>query len=271
MSDSSPEHGWLSGFTRLVRRFGMARVNAALTVGACGVTGLGTQAVLAAAGIDEPWAAGAAAGIATLAVAPWLGAMLVRYAMLLDSSRSQLGVLATQDELTGVCNRRHFMAVAQREVARCRRYDTDSAVLLIDADHFRRVNDTHGHLAGDALLREMARVTSRALRQPDMLARFGGEELAVFLPHTDPLGALDVAERVREQVGSLRLVWQGRKVGTTVSIGVAALGSGHATLDALIRDADAALHEAKQAGRNCVRAAPIQPRRSGETRPVTSR
>ena len=104
-----------------------------------------------------------------------------------------------------------------------------------------------------------------------MLARIGGEELAVFLPHTDPLGALDVAERVREQVGSLRLVWQGRKVGTTVSIGVAALGSGHATLDALIRDADAALHEAKQAGRNCVRAAPIQPRRSGETRPVTSR
>ena len=120
----------------------MARVNAALTVGACGVTGLGTQAVLAAAGIDEPWAAGAAAGIATLAVAPWLGAMLVRYAMLLDSSRSQLGVLATQDDLTGVCNRRHFMAVAQREVARCRRYDTDSAVLLIDADHFRRVNNT---------------------------------------------------------------------------------------------------------------------------------
>ena len=271
MSDSSPEHGWLRGFTRLVRRFGTARVNAALTAGACCVTGLVTQALLAAAGMGERWAAGAAAGIATLAVAPWLGAMLVRYAMLLDSSRSQLGVLATQDELTGVCNRRHFMAVAQREVARCRRYDTDSAVLLIDADHFRRVNDTHGHLAGDALLREMARVTSRALRQPDMLARIGGEELAVFLPHTDPLGALDVAERVREQVGSLRLVWQGRKVGTTVSIGVAALGSGHATLDALIRDADAALHEAKQAGRNCVRAAPIQPRRSGETRPVTSR
>jgi diguanylate cyclase len=271
MSDSSSEPRWLRWFTNLVRRFGTARVNVALTAGACVATGLTTQALLTVAGTADRWAAGAAAGIATLAVAPWLGAMLVRLAMALESSHSRLGVLATQDELTGVCNRRHFMSLAEREVARCRRYDTDSAVLLIDADHFRRVNDTHGHLAGDALLREMARVASRALRQPDMLARFGGEELAVFLPHTDPLGALDVAERVREQVGSLRLLWQGRKVGTTVSIGVAALGSGHASLEALIRDADAALHEAKQAGRNCVRAAPIQPRRSGETRPVISR
>jgi diguanylate cyclase (GGDEF)-like protein len=271
MSDISLEPSWLRWITRQVRRFGPVGVVAALTVLACGLAVGASQAVVSLAGGGDRWIAALASGTGALLVAPWIGAMLVRLVLDLDLMRSQLGVLATQDELTGVCNRRHFVAIAERELGRCRRYDTDGALLLIDADHFRRINDTHGHLAGDALLREMARVAARALRQPDVLARFGGEELAVFLPHTDPLGALDVAERVREQVGSLRLVWQGRKVGTTVSIGVAALGSGHATLDALIRDADAALHEAKQAGRNCVRAAPIQPRRSGESRPVTSR
>jgi diguanylate cyclase (GGDEF)-like protein len=271
MSDLSAEPGWLRWLRRLVRRSGAVRVTASLVVLAC-VASVGLALGIAAlAGVEGRGTIALAAGLGALALAPAVGALLVRLVVELERANSQIGVMATQDELTGVANRRHFIYTAEREMARCRRYDTDGAVLLIDADHFRRINDTHGHLAGDALLREMARAAGRSLRQPDVLARFGGEELAIFLPHTDPLGALDVAERVREQVGALRLVWQGRKVGTTVSIGVAALGSGHATLDALLRDADAALREAKQAGRNCVRAAPIQPRRSGETRPVTSR
>ena len=271
MSDSSVEPGWLRWLRRQVRRSGAARATAAFTLLACLVVAAIAFGVAALADIENRATVALAAGVCALLLAPAIGALLARLVTELERANSQIGVLATHDELTGVANRRHFMLTAEREMARCRRYDTDGAVLLIDADHFRRVNDTHGHLAGDALLREMARAAGRSLRQPDMLARFGGEELAIFLPHTDPLGALDVAERVREQVGSLRLVWQGRKVGTTVSIGVAALGSGHGTLDALLRDADAALREAKQAGRNCVRAAPIQPRRSGETRPVTSR
>jgi diguanylate cyclase len=271
MSDSSVEPGWLRWLRRHNRRWGAARVTAAFTAAACVASVAAGYGIAALAGVDGRGVVALSAGLGALVLAPALGALLVRLLGELERTNSQIGVLATHDDLTGVSNRRHFMLTAEREMARCRRYDTDGAVLPIDADHFRRVNDTHGHLAGDALLREMARAAGRSLRQPDMLARFGGEELAIFLPHTDPLGALDVAERVREQVGSLRLVWQGRKVGTTVSIGVAALGSGHGTLDALLRDADAALREAKQAGRNCVRAAPIQPRRSGETRPVTSR
>jgi diguanylate cyclase (GGDEF)-like protein len=95
--------------------------------------------------------------------------------------------------------------------------------------------------------------------------------MVVLLPHTDPLGALDVAERIRERVAGGRLDWQGEKVGTTVSVGVASYAGDDRTLDALVHDADLALYAAKKAGRNCVRAAPIKPRRSGETRRETSR
>ena len=104
-----------------------------------------------------------------------------------------------------------------------------------------------------------------------MLARFDGEELAVFLPQTDPLGALDVAERIRTAVQALRLSWQGVEVGTTVSIGVAPLRAELPTLDWMIHEADAALCAAKSDGRNCVRTLPFQPKRSGEAYPVNSR
>lgn len=271
MSDPSPRPGWFHWLSRQVLRLGPLRANVVLTTLVFCVALAVAQGMISLIGHGDRMIAALSVAACTLLITPTVGALLLHLVFELERTRSQLDVLATQDDLTGVANRRHFMRVAEREMARCRRYDTDGAVLLIDADHFKRVNDTHGHLAGDALLREIALTAARSLRQPDLLARFRGEELVVFLPHTDPLGALDVAERVREQVGALRLVWQGRNVGTTVSIGVAALGSSHTTLDALIHDADSALYEAKAAGRNCVRAAPIQPRRSGESRPVTSR
>jgi diguanylate cyclase (GGDEF)-like protein len=270
MAESS-EPSWFRWLSRHVLRLGPLRSTGIVTAVVLVLSMAIAQGVISAAGLGNRWLATGIAALCSLALSPVISWLLLRLLFELDRARSRLTVLATQDELTGVFNRRHFTDVAERELARCRRYDTDGAVLLIDADHFKRVNDTHGRPCGDALLREMARVAGQELRQPDMLARFGGEELVVFLPHTDPLGAIDVAERVREHIGSLRLVWQGRPVGTTVSIGVAALGPSHATLDALLHDADTALYEAKAAGRNCVRAAPIQPRRSGETRHVASR
>ena len=175
------------------------------------------------------------------------------------------------DELTGVPNRRHFMTVAQREWERARRYGNDAALLLIDADHFKRINEDHGQPCGDELLRRISHAAAASLRQPDVLARFDGEELAVFLPQTDPLGALDVAERIRARVQALRLPWQGAEVGTTVSIGVAPLRAELPTLDWMIHEAGAALCAAKADGRNCVRTLPFQPKRSGEAYPVNSR
>lgn len=260
MSDRPQDSSWLRRLDATVLRWGWLRATVALTLVAFVASLSLTLLAVRVGGHGDPVGAMVVAGLCSLLLTPLLGGLCFRLVFRLDAARRRMAVLATHDELTGVHNRRHFMAVAEREWARCRRYDADGALLLVDVDHFKGINDAHGHPCGDALLREMSRVTAQSLRQPDLLARFGGAELAVFLPHTDPLGALDVAERIRILVGDLRLPWDGLQVNTTVSIGVASIHSGHNTFDALLRDADAALQAAKAAGRNCVRAAPLWPR-----------
>lgn len=243
---------WLR-LRRQVLRLGPMRMTLAAAVSAGVVALLASQVGLQLSG--APLHIGlalaffiGAAGLACTAVWPLMH-MLVD----LEAARAQLDVLATRDELTGVYNRRQFLVLADREWARCRRYDMGAAMLMLDVDHFKRVNDLHGHLAGDLMLREIARAAVETLRHADCLGRFGGEEFIVFLPHTDTLGALDVAERIRERVAAIKLEWRGQQVSTTVSLGVAALGISHDTVGALIADADRALYSAKDAGRNCVR------------------
>jgi diguanylate cyclase (GGDEF)-like protein len=210
----------------------------------------------------------AAAGVALLP-ALVAGTLALSLARELAQSQAQRELISVEDGLTGVSNRRQFLRLADREWARCRRYGDDGALLMIDADHLRRINDNLGQRGGDAVLLEVSRRVGATLRQSDLLARFGGAELAVFLPHTDPLGALDAAERIRQQVASAPCVVGHAQVVATVSVGVAHVHAGQMTLDGLIQESEAALKAAKEAGRNCVRAAPIQPRRSGESRSVT--
>lgn len=168
---------------------------------------------------------------------------------------------AVRDVLTGAYTQQHFVAATDREWSRIRRHGEDAALLMIDIDHFKALNDRSGLRCGDAMLVEATRQVAATLRQYDLLARFGGGVLVVYLPHTDPLGALDVAERIRERVSAIRLTWNGDTVRTSISVGVAGIGASHGTLDDAIGDAGAALRDAKAAGRNCVRAAPIPPRR----------
>ena len=168
---------------------------------------------------------------------------------------------AVRDALTGAYTQQHFVAATDREWSRIRRHGEDAALLMVDIDHFGALNERHGLPCGDALLVEATRQLAAMLRQYDLLARFGGGVLVVYLPHTDPLGALDVAERIRERVSGVRLAWNGESVRATVSVGVAGIGAAHGSLDEAIADAGTALREAKSAGRNCVRAAPIPPKR----------
>ncbi len=267
MTDSSPVSPprWLSWVSRVATRLGPKR-SVAATVLLGGVLAM----LLAQALIPLMVAADA---VVTGAIAALGGAFLtalVAHALFsllaeLERVRGELALLATRDDLTGLHNRRHFLGMAQREWDRARRYGTPAALLMIDADNFRGINEMHGQHCGDALLRGIAQAVRGQLRQADVLARFGGEELIIFLPHTDPLGALDVAERIRERVQALSMPWQAARVGTTVSIGVAPLRAELPSLDWMIHEADTALCAAKAAGRNCVRALPYEATRSGGT------
>lgn len=162
-------------------------------------------------GRGAPVLAAQVAALSALILVPSVGALVLRLLFQLERARARLSVLATQDALTGIHNRRYFFEIAEREWSRCRRYGEDAALLLIDADNFKAINDVYGHLCGDRLLIAIAKAVRATLRQPDLMARFGGEELIILLPHTDPLGALDVAERIRERVAGGRLEWTARR------------------------------------------------------------
>jgi diguanylate cyclase (GGDEF)-like protein/PAS domain S-box-containing protein len=164
----------------------------------------------------------------------------------------ELRRLATIDPLTGAFNRRHFVERAREEIDRSRRYHTDLTMLMIDIDHFKAVNDTYGHDAGDAVLKRMVAECRGLLRGSDIFCRLGGEEFAVILTHTSPDQGRLAAERLRKAVKALAVETAGGTVRFTVSIGVASMMAEEATMDQVMKMADDALYEAKQMGRNRV-------------------
>ncbi len=164
---------------------------------------------------------------------------------------------ASTDELTGAANRRSLIARLQLEFDRFKRHpDTRCSVLAMDLDHFKRVNDTHGHAAGDAWLAHVAQLMRHQIRLVDLLGRSGGEEFLLLLPDTDLDAAAVLAERLRERVAAARLTHGAVTLGITVSIGVAVMAAGDASADDVLARADRALYDAKNAGRNAVRCAP---------------
>ncbi len=178
----------------------------------------------------------------------------IQRARLLERTKTEnarLEVLAHTDALTQVMNRRALMSRLSAEVDRARRYDSPLSLLMIDLDHFKQVNDTHGHLIGDEVLRETAALLQRTIRSVDVVARYGGEEFVVVLPETPLAGAVRFAERIRalieqQEFGSLR-------VKCSVSIGVALFpDAGVDSVDDLLLRSDAALYRAKAEGRNRV-------------------
>lgn len=157
------------------------------------------------------------------------------------------------DHLTGVANRRAFFEAAELELTRNRRTPRPTALILFDADHFKQVNDRHGHPAGDCVLRWLGEALSSTFRQVDVVARVGGEEFAVLLPSSTAAGARVVAERLRELVAGQPVMCEGVPVTVTISAGIAAVDAGDSIdLDTLIKRADRALYAAKANGRNRV-------------------
>jgi diguanylate cyclase (GGDEF)-like protein len=199
-------------------------------------------------------------GIGTLVpslVAPPLGWVFAKLMIELDDARKIAERLATTDSLTGVFNRRRFLELAEGELERGKRQSLPLSVFLLDIDHFKTVNDTHGHATGDAVLRDVAQICVGQLRKYDVLARFGGEEFAVLLPNTDITTALSIAERLRAAVEASESTIAGSGiVKTSVSIGVAGYSASRYSLTIMLGAADKAMYEAKRSGRNQVRCAP---------------
>jgi len=161
--------------------------------------------------------------------------------------------LATTDGLTGLLNRRTFNAQLDARLREAQRYRKPLSLLLLDIDHFKRVNDTHGHPAGDAVLRGVAQVVKKQARETDFVARYGGEEIALVLPETDAGGASVIAERIRNAVERARHLTDTGPLQVTLSIGVSTWPASDP--ETLLEDADKALYRAKQAGRNRVESA----------------
>jgi diguanylate cyclase (GGDEF)-like protein len=170
-----------------------------------------------------------------------------------EQFQQQMYESALRDGLTKVYNRKHFDDLFSKEFAFASRHGTPLALLFIDLDFFKKVNDTHGHPAGDYVLAEVSGVLSSAVRAEDLVARFGGEEFCVLCRGTDTTGARDLGERLRVEIEQRRLVYGMKVIPVTISVGVAAMPDKSITqATGLLAAADKALYEAKRAGRNRV-------------------
>jgi two-component system, cell cycle response regulator len=156
------------------------------------------------------------------------------------------------DGLTQAHVKRYLLEALEKEIIRARRHARDLSFIMFDIDHFKKINDFHGHLAGDFVLKELARIVQSRIRRDEVFARYGGEEFAIVLPETNLEGARALADGLRERVEASRFTFQNEMINVTISIGVAMLGEQDRTSLDLIKHADQKLYEAKRGGRNKV-------------------
>ena len=166
--------------------------------------------------------------------------------------------MAITDTVTMLYTRRHFMTLGRSEVERALRYDRSLSVLMVDIDHFKRINDSFGHSVGDIVLQVVAKTCGQALRATDIIGRWGGEEFVIVLPEADQIGAAMIAERIRRIVGESVIEYSQECIHVTVSVGVATLRVECCSLEVLVDAADRAMYQAKENGRNQVKIADFQ-------------
>jgi diguanylate cyclase (GGDEF)-like protein len=171
---------------------------------------------------------------------------------LLTESMMSLEHLASTDELTGLLNRRALFERLETEIERSRRYASPLSLVLLDLDHFKQINDTHGHQGGDAVLRAVGTLISATKRTLDIGARYGGEELCILLPQTSIEGAFSFAETLRGNISELKVEYLGQALAVTASLGVSSTGISKLDAKQLLALSDKAMYAAKREGRNRV-------------------
>lgn len=160
--------------------------------------------------------------------------------------------LTTVDGLTQIFNKRYFTETLEREMSRASRYRRDLSLVMFDIDKFKLINDTHGHLAGDAVLKQLAAVVKTKIRREDMVARYGGEEFTIVLPELDVARAAQMAEKIRRLVEQTAFRFEENRIPVTISLGVTGIEPDMTDAASFIRRADEKLYQAKDGGRNCV-------------------
>jgi diguanylate cyclase (GGDEF)-like protein len=160
--------------------------------------------------------------------------------------------LTTVDGLTQIANKRFFMESLEREIARAHRYQRAMSLVMFDIDHFKRINDTYGHLAGDYVLKQLASAVKQKIRREDLFARYGGEEFSIILPEIPLAPSLTFAEKIRQVVEEHEFRFENTSIDVTISMGVAGADEDVRDVDELIKRADERLYAAKAAGRNRV-------------------
>ena len=160
--------------------------------------------------------------------------------------------LTTVDGLTQIFNKRYFLETLEREISRAHRYHRDLSLILFDIDHFKEVNDTFGHLAGDSVLKQMAAVLKHRIRREDIISRYGGEEFAIILPEISGANAALFAEKIRKLVEKTTFKFEDTKIPVTVSVGVATMDETVQDVTAFLHLVDRKLYQAKAEGRNRV-------------------
>jgi len=170
----------------------------------------------------------------------------------LKKANQRLSEMAFRDGLTGLYNHRYFQEQLEKEVNRAMRYQRDLSLIMFDLDHFKKINDVHGHLVGDRVLKKVAEIALLTVRESDMAARYGGEEFAIILPETEMKGVVTLAERIRKRIASVQIEVDGKNVGVTASFGVTLWEKGMActSKENMICSADNALYQSKKKGRN---------------------
>jgi diguanylate cyclase (GGDEF)-like protein len=182
----------------------------------------------------------------------WISGTLWNYKDVTEKTRveEKLKLLADTDDLTGLWNRRHFMERAEYEIAQALRHGRPLCLIQLDIDHFKKINDTHGHAAGDRALKFLASSLKEQLRSTDTIGRIGGEEFVILLPNTGPQSAYDVAEKMRTFFEYNRVDFDGKMLSITISMGITSLTPEIRHIDVLLRQADQACYAAKAEGRN---------------------
>lgn len=194
----------------------------------------------------------AIAGVVPLVIAPFVAASFLTMGRRLETARQLIAELALTDMLTGLHNRRYFMFEAEKEFGKADRYHLPLSIILFDVDHFKTLNDTFGHLAGDDVLRVLGNTCKKCLRASDVLARYGGEEFVILLPLTNAAAARGLAERIRRAVEEMPIIFGDARLPVTISLGIADYTPNTTSLDEMLKEANLLLDAAKQNGRNRV-------------------